>query len=138
MRKALLILAVIVVVVIVWAYLFTGTPPWGPKFTPKDAAVSAIELSWLGTNRTIRASNQCADVLQTMRKARHSRAVATPFFGSLTLYYADGSTNLFYLCPSDRISGLQITGESGGCYVISLGQMLDTFQSVGLLTKDQR
>ena len=138
MRKVLVILAVVVLVVIVWAYLFLGTPPWGPKFTPKDGVVSAIELYWLGTNRTIRASNQCADVIQTMRKARQSRAVGTPCFGSMTLYYADGTTNLFYLSPSDRFSGLQIAGESGGCYVVSMGQMLDTFESVGLLTKDRR
>jgi len=60
------------VVVGAWAYLFTGTPPWGPVFKPKDAVVTSIELSWLGTTRTIGASDQCAKVVQTMRKARQS------------------------------------------------------------------
>ena len=137
MRKALVILLVFVAVVGAWAYLFTGTPLWGPRLTLKATAVSGIELSWLGTNRTIRASSPCAEVLQTMCTARKGRAVTTPLFGSLTLYYADGTTNRVTLTPSDRFSGLQIVGEPGG-YVVSTHQMLDTFERVGLLTKDRR
>jgi hypothetical protein len=137
MRRALIILLVLVVVGVAWIYLFTGTPPWGPKLTLKDAAVTSIELSWFGTNRTIQASSQCAEVLQTMRQARQSPAVTTPPLGSLTLYYADGSTNMFYLSPSGRFSGLEIVGDSGG-YAISMHRMLSTFESVGLLTKDTK
>jgi hypothetical protein len=55
----------------------------------------------------------------------------------MTLYYADGTTNRFFLQPSGRHSGLEIAGESGG-YAISMGEMLGTFESVGLLTKDQK
>jgi hypothetical protein len=122
---------------VAWTYFFTGTPPWGPKLTLKDAAVKSIELSWLGTNRTIQASNQCAEVLQTMRQARQSPAPLSPAFGILTLYYADGTTNRFFLQPSGRFSGLEIVGDSGG-YAISMHRMLGTFESVGLLTKDTK
>jgi hypothetical protein len=137
MRRALIILLVLVVVGVVWIYLFTGTPPWGPKLTLKDTAISFIELTWVGTSRTIQASNQCAEVLQTMRQARQSPVPASPPFGSMTLYYADGTTNRFFLQPSGRLSGLEIVGDSGG-YAISMHQMLSTFESVGLLTKDTK
>jgi hypothetical protein len=137
MRRALIILLVLVVVGAAWIYFFTGTPPWGPKLTLKDAAVTSIELSWFGTNRTITASDRCAQVIQTMRKARQHHVATTPFFGTLTLFYADGTTNMFYLLQSDRFSGMEISSESGG-YAISMDKMLRTFESVGLLTKDQK
>jgi len=137
MRRALIILSVLVVVVGAWAYLFTGTPPWGPVFKPKDAVVTSIELSWLGTTRTIGASDQCAKVVQTMRKARQSLPPTSPSFGTLTLHYADGTTNRFFLEPSGRFSGLEFADESGG-YAISMGEMLDTLESVGLLTTERK
>lgn len=137
MRRALVIFSVIVAVVVVWAYLFTGTPPSGPRLTIKNGAISSIELYWLGTNRTIQASSQCAEVVETMCKARQHPVPASPAFGKITLHYADGTTNQFSLQPSGRFSGLEIVGDSAG-YAISMGQMLDTFESVGLLTKDQR
>jgi hypothetical protein len=137
MRRASVILLVFVVVIIAWAYLFAGTPLWGPRLTLKDKVVSSVELTWLGTSRTIQASNQCAEVLQTMRQARQSPVPASPPFGSMTLYYADGTTNRFFLQPSGRLSGLEIVGDSGG-YAISMHQMLSTFESVGLLTKDTK
>ena len=137
MRKALIILLILVAVGVAWIFLFAGTPPWGPRLTLKDAAVSSIELSWLGTNRTIQASSQCAEVLQTMRQARQSPVPASPAFGTMTLYYADGTTNRFFLQPSGRFSSLGIVGDSGD-YAISMHQMLGTFESVGLLTKDTR
>jgi hypothetical protein len=118
-------------------YLFTGTPPWGPKLVIKNGAAASIELSWFGTNRTIRTSDQCAQVIQVMRKARQCPVPASPAFGTLTLYYADGTTNRFYLQPSGRFSGLEFVGSSGG-YAVSMSEMLDTFERVGLLTKDQR
>jgi hypothetical protein len=136
MRKTLVILPILVLAFVVWVYLFTGTPPWGSKFTPPKNSISAMGLSWLGTNRMIQASSQCADVLQTMCQARESQAVATPPLGSLTIYYPDGTTNLFHLSPSERLFGLQISGERGGCYVISTHKMLDVFGRVGLLPKD--
>jgi hypothetical protein len=137
MRRALIILLVLVLVGVAWIYLFTGTPPWGPKLTLKGGAVTSIELSWFGTNRTIQASSQCTEVLQTMRQARQSPVPTSPAFGTMTLYYADGTTNRFFLQPSGRFSGLEIVGDSGG-YAISMHQMLGTFESVGLLTKDTK
>jgi len=137
MRRALIILSVLVVVVGAWAYLFTGTPPWGPPFKPKDAAVTSVELYWLGTTRTIGASDQCAKVVQTMRKARQSLATTSPSFGTLTLYYADGTTNRFWLEPSGRFSGLEF-GDDSGSYAISMLEMLGTLESVGLLTKERK
>jgi hypothetical protein len=137
MRKALVILSVLVVAGAVWAYLFTGTPPWGPRLPLKDAVVTSIELSWPVTKRSIRASSQCAEVIQTLRKARQSPVPLSPAFGTLTLYYADGTTNRVFLQPSGRFSALEIVGASGG-YAISMGEMLRTFESVGLLTKEQK
>ncbi len=137
MRRALIILLALVVVGVTWIYLFTGTPPWGPKLTLKDAAVTSIELSWFGTNRTIQASGQCAEVLQIMRQARRSPVPTSPAFGTMTLFYADGTTNRFFLQPSGRFSGLEIVDDSGG-YAISMHQMLGAFENVGLLTKDTK
>lgn len=137
MRRALIILSVLAVVGVGWAYLFTGTPLWGPRLTLKDAAVTSIELSWLGSNRTIGTPGQFAQVIQTMRKARQSPVPLSPAFGTLTLHYADGTTNRFFLQPSSRHAGLDIVGESGG-YAISMGEVLGTFERVGLLPKDQK
>jgi hypothetical protein len=137
MRKVLVILLIFILFGTTSAYLFTGTPVWGPKFTPKNTAVKTIELSWMGESRTIRNSDQCAEVLQMMRKARQYPVPTSPPFGSMILHYADGTTNKYFLQPSGRISSLEIVGESGG-YAISMNQMLSVFKKVGLLAKDPR
>lgn len=72
-----------------------------------------------------------------MRKARQSPVPANPPFGTLTLHYVDGTTNMFHLQPSGRISGLELVDQAGG-YAISMGEMLNTFESVGLMKRDQR
>ena len=90
-----------------------------------------------GTNRTITSSGQCAQVIQTMGRARQFPVAATPCLGTLTLHYADGTTNMFYVSPSGRFAGLELVGKSGG-YAISMGKMLRTFERVGLLTKDNK
>jgi hypothetical protein len=118
-----------------WDIFFAGTPPWGPKLQLNDTAVTSIELSWFGTNRNITASDECAKVIQTMCKARQHHVATTPPLETLTLFYADGTTNVFYLSPANRTAGLEISGKSGG-YAISMGEMLRTFESVGLLTKN--
>lgn len=133
-KRVLIILLALVVVGGVWTYLFTGTPPWGPNLIIKDTAVAAIELSWIDTTQTVRSSDQCAKVLKAMRKARQSPVPTSPAFGTLTLYFADGTTNRFYLQPSGRFAGLEIVTESGG-YAISTGEMLKAFENVGLLKK---
>jgi hypothetical protein len=137
MRRAWIILAVLVLAAVAWVYLFSGTPPWGPRLALKDTAVTSIELHWSGTNRTISSSDQCAQVIQVMRRARRSSVATTPPLGTLTLHYADGTTNMFYLSPSGRFSGLQVVGGSGG-YVISMGEMLGTLEDAGLLTRDRK
>src|SRR4051812_4442083 len=119
MRRAWIILLVLVLVGAAWVYFFTGTPPWGPRLALKDATTTSIDLLWFGTNRTITSSDQCAQVIRVMRKARRSPAVTTPIFGTLTLHHADGTTNTFCLSPSGRLSGLEIVGESGG-YAIAM------------------
>src|SRR5690348_16721054 len=134
-KRALIILLALVVVGGVCTCLFTGTPPSGPNLMVKDGAVAAIELAWLDTTQTIRSSDQCAKVLQVMRTARQSPVPASPPFGTLTLYFADGTTNRFHLQPSGRFAGLEIVNESGG-YAISMGEMLKVFENVGLLKKD--
>jgi len=137
MRTAWKIVLVLVLAGVAWAYFQTGTPRWGTKLTLKDATVTSIELYWSSAHRTITASNQCAQVIQIMRKARKRPSPLTPPFGSLTLYYADGTTNRFFLQPSDRSSGLQLIDKSGA-YVISMGEMLGIFERVGLLTRDRK
>jgi hypothetical protein len=133
-RRAFKIVSVVVAVVAAWIYFFTGTPPFGSQLPLKNIPVTSIELFWGGTNRTVSASNQCVQVIHTVQRARQSAVVATPLFGSLTLHYADGTTNQFFLSPSGRFSGLEIANSSGG-YAISMGEMLGTFESVGLLPK---
>jgi hypothetical protein len=137
MRRALLILFLLVVFGVAWAYLFTGTLPWGPRLTPRAGPLASIELSWFGSNRTITASDRCARVILTMRKARQSPVPASPPFGTLTLHCQDGTMNQFYLQPSGRFNGLELVGESGG-YSISMGEMLDALKKAGLLTADQK
>ena len=137
MRRVMIVLFALVLIVVAWLYLFTGTPRWGDKLNLKDTAVSSIELSWFSTNRTITVADQCAQVIRIMRNARRNPAAATPGFGTLMLHYADGTTNMFFLSPSDRIFGLELVGESGG-YAISMREMLDAFANVGLLTKDRK
>jgi hypothetical protein len=136
-KRALIIELVLVVVGVAWAYLFAGTPPWGPRLTLKAATVTSIELSWFNSNRTNGASDQCAQVIQTMRKARKNPVPLSPAFGTMTLRYADGTTNRFFLQPSGRLSGLEIADESGG-YAISMGEMLRVFEHVGLLAKEHK
>ena len=137
MRRAWIILLVLVLVGVAWVCFFTGTPPWGPRLTLKGAAATSIDLFWFGTNRTITSSDRCAQVIQTMGKARQHPPATNPCLGTMTLHYADGTTNMFYLSPSDRFSGLQLAGKSGG-YAISMGEMLGTLERVGLLTKDRK
>jgi hypothetical protein len=137
MRRALKILLVLVAGVVAWLWLFTGTPPWGARLPLRDAAVTSIDLTWFGANHTITASAQCGQVIQTMRKARQSPAPMTPGLGTLTLHYADGVTNQYYLEPSGRSSALAIGNKSGG-YAISMDEMLGTFERVGLLPKNEK
>ena len=136
MRKAWKILFVVVVAGVTSAYLFIGTPHFGPKLTLKDAPVTSIELSMFSTNTVIKGSNECAQVLQTMRKARSGHVLTTPPLGSLTLYFADGTTNRFYLQPG-RFSQLDLVDQSGS-HSISLGEMFDTLERVGLLIRPKR
>lgn len=135
MRKASIIFSVVVIIGIGWVYLFTGTPPWGPKFTPKSTNVVSIELLWGGKLRATRDSKQCAEVLRTMSRARHCEVVGTPSFGYMIINYADGSTNQFFLSPSSRTSALQMAAHGEG-YAISFHEMLEAFQKVGLLSED--
>jgi hypothetical protein len=133
MRKALIILSVVVALGIAWIVLFTGTPLWGPKLKLQQTDVKSIDLWWVGTNRTISDSNQCASVVETMQKAaRYSQVGATPLFGTLTFHYADGTTNQFFLAQSGRFSALEISDGKAG-YAISMDEMLRAFKSVGLL-----
>jgi hypothetical protein len=135
MRRVLSILLVIIIMVVAWAYLFTGTPPWGPTFTPKNTNVASIELSWIGKTRTIQDSNQCAEVLRSMSKARQFPVATTPAFGHLIFHYMDGTTNQFFLSPAGRFSALEIANKEEG-YAISMDEMLRTFHKVGLLGEE--
>ena len=135
MRRILTIASTLLIVVAGWIYLFTGTPAWGPTFAPQNTNIVSIELSWGNTTRTNKDSNDIAQVLATMRKARQHAVAATPAYGLLTFYYMDGSTNRFFLEPADRFGALQFADKSNG-YAISVNEMLDTFERVGLLEQN--
>jgi hypothetical protein len=136
MRKALIILSVVIALGAAWIFLFTGTPLWGPKLKLQQTDVKSIDLWWVGTNRTISDSNQCASVVETMQKARSFPVAATPDFGFLTLNYKDGRTNRFYFSPAGRFSAMEISGQGAG-YAISMDEMLHVFENVGLLPKEK-
>lgn len=135
MRKAFTVLFAVVFAVAVWFFLCTGTPRSGLRLTLKNIPVKSIELSWAGSNRMITASNDCTTVLQVMQKARQSQIPASPPFGSLTLNYADGTTNRFDIQPAGRFAAVELIDQSGG-YAISMSEMLDTLEEVGLKTKE--
>ena len=137
MRKAWKILATLLVAAGGWAYFFTGTPKFGRKLTLRDAPVASIELS-LATRREISAPNLCTQVLHTMRKARGGGPVhACPSLGRLTVHFEDGMTHRFKLMPGHRLNRIDLVDNSA-LYSISMAEMFGTFESVGLLTKDQR
>ena len=139
MRRALIIAAVVILLAFVWGVVFTGTPLFGRRIALKDTPVSSIELS-MTARREITASNLCAQVIQTMRKARDGGPVhACPCLGMLVIHYADGTTNRFDFMPGHRSNRLDMVDISGsGMFSISTGEMFHTLESVGLLTKDRR
>ena len=137
LRRTWLILAVLALIAIAWMYASTGTPLRGSRLALNDTTPTSIELAWIDTRRTIRASDQCAQLIQTMCKARQSPVPLSPALGMLTLYYEDGTTNRFSIQASGRFSALEMVGESGG-YAISTHELLGAFESVGLLTEGQK
>jgi len=70
-----------------------------------------------------------------MQKARSWPVAASVSFGWLTLHYTDGTTNQFFLSPSGRFSGMEISNKAGG-HAISMNEMLRTFKRVRLLPKE--
>jgi hypothetical protein len=133
MRRTLIFLSVLVVVVAM-VYQFTGPPITGPRLTLKNAQVTSIDLDWFGSNRTITTPAQCAQVAQSMCKARQSLAPASIPLGKMTLHYSDETTNRFSI-DDDGTFWLAISGGSG-VYAISKSELLGTFERVGLLTKE--
>jgi hypothetical protein len=138
MRRVLIIVGIVVLFVVVWGVAFTGTPLFGRRIALKDAPVSSIELA-MSTRHEITASNLCAQVIQTMRKARDGgpvHACSSP--GTLIIQYADGTTNAFGLMYGHRLNRLDMVDISGsGMYSISTGEMFRTLESVGLLTRER-
>jgi hypothetical protein len=138
-RKVLITVGVVILLAAVWVFAFTGTPLSGRRLTLKDIPVSSIELS-MSTRREITGSNACAEVLQTMRKARDGGPVhLCTCLGRLVIRYSDGTTNRFDLMPGHRFNRLDMVDISGsGMYSISMGEMFGSLESAGLLTKDRR
>jgi hypothetical protein len=130
-----MILSVVIALGIAWIVLFTGTPLWGTKLKLQLTDVKSIDLLWGGKSSTISDSNQCANVVRTMQKARSFPVAATPAFGFLTLNYTDGTTNRFYFSHAGRFSAMEISGQGGG-YAISMDEMLRVFRRVRLLPKE--
>jgi len=90
----------------------------------------------LSTNRVITGSNECVQLLQTMRKARSGPTSLTPPLGSLTLYFTDGTTNQFFI-QSGQFSRLELVGQSGSHY-ISSGEIFNALEKVGLLSRQKQ
>jgi hypothetical protein len=142
MRRTWKVLLVLVLVVLAFAaaffgYVLTGTPLFGPKLELKDIPIKSIELSMFSARRVITASNQCAQVIQTMRKAREGYVYTAVQVGTLTLCYTDGTTNMFYLQPGDRMNRLDLVNQSGS-HSISLSEMFGVLRRVGLLDRQER
>jgi hypothetical protein len=135
MRKIAIALLIMALVIGAYVYYLTGTPTLGRNFAVKNTPVSSIDLVWLNTNRTITASNDCAHVIKTLCEARESPSPASPPLGTLTIHYADSTTDLIHLHPNAFFT-LEISDDTGG-YAISMRKLLDTFKSTGLLTKDE-
>lgn len=132
MRRASKILLVLVVVAVAWSYLLTGTPPFGRKLTLKSAPIASVELNFMSSYREISSSNLCAEVIHTMQKAREGGQVhLCPSLGSLTVRFADGTTNRFDLMPGHRFNRLDLV-DSSGLYSISSEEMIGTLEKVGL------
>lgn len=135
MRRAWKILLVLVLAGIVWAYFFTGTPVFGRKLALNASPVASVELTFMSSHKEISSSNLCAEVVQTMQKARDGGPVhLCPALGSLTLHFADGTTNRFDLMPGHRFNRLDLVDRSG-LYAISMGEMFGTLERVGLKTR---
>jgi hypothetical protein len=135
MRRVWKILLVLVLAAIVWGYFFTGTPMSGRKLTLSTSPVASVELTFASSHREISSSNLCAEVVQTMQKARDGGPVhLCPALGSLTIHFADGTTNRFDLMPGHRLNRLDLV-DSSGLYSISAGEMFGTLERVGLLTR---
>lgn len=121
-----------------WVFLFTGTPLFGPTLTLQEKPIASIEFSMFSIDRTITASNQCAQVLQVLRTSRQAGPVYTvPALATLTLHYEDGMTNRFYLQPAKRIGAVDLIDETGA-HTISTRKMFQALQTVGLMPKEQR
>ena len=136
MRRTSIIVAVVVCLIVVWGVTFTGTPRFGRSIALKEAPVSSIDFSMI-SRREITASNLCALVLQTMRKARDGGPVhASPPFGILVIHYADGTTNRFDFLPGHRFNCVDMVDISGaGMYSVSQSAMFSTLRRVGLMPK---
>lgn len=136
MRRAFIIAAVLVVLIVVWVVAFTGTPLFGRRLVLKDTPVSFIELS-MSERHEIKDPSLCAQVIQKMRKARDGGPVHLCIcLGSLTIHYADGTTNRFDLMPGHRFNRLDMVDISGsGMYSIAMGEMFHTLTSVGLMER---
>jgi hypothetical protein len=137
-RTTLKVSLFLVLAAAAWLFFCTGTPLYGPTLKLKDTPIASIELSMFSTNRVISASNDCARVRRILSAARSEGPPATaPPLGYLILYYADGTTNRFYLQPGSRFGGMDIVNEAGS-HTVSTSRLFDTLQSVGLITKDRR
>src|SRR6059036_1796503 len=137
MRTAWKFLSVLLLAAVAWIYFFTGTPKFGRKLALRDSPVTSIEFS-ISTRREISASNLCAEVVHTIRKARDGGPVhASPSLGTLTLHFADGTTNRLDIMPGHRLNRLDLV-DSSGVYSISTREMFGTLERVGLMTNAER
>jgi len=125
----------LVLVAVVWGYFFTGTPPFGRKLQLKSAPVASVELAFMSTHREISSSNLCAEVVHTMQKARDGGPVhPCPSLGSLTVHFADGTTNRFDLMPGHQPNRLDLV-DGSALYSISMGEMFSALERAGLMAR---
>lgn len=139
MRKILAVLVVIVILLAAWELAFTGTPLFGRNLELKNIPVTSIDLT-MPMRREITTSTLCSEVLLTMQKSKNAGSPCfCKYIGSLTLHFADGSTNRFEIMPGHRFNQLDFVDVSGSCmYSISKREMFTTLEHVGLLTNASR
>jgi hypothetical protein len=99
--------------------------------------VTAIELSMPGfklSDSRITETRTCLDVLETMRTARATRAHLCPAMGTITVRYADGTTNQMTLTPGHGFDRIEL-GDATGRYLLSRAKLFGALKRAGLLPK---
>jgi len=125
MRRTLIILLVLVAVGAAWIY-YSLVHHHGAKAHTQECSsyIYRALLAWHQSNNW--AYDKCAQVIQICVKHDNARANESPL--DYDDYYADGTTNRFFLQPSASLWVADC--ERVWRYAISMGEMLHVFENV--------